>query len=197
MIFRGIVGMRFGRSRGFGTLTIALLALIGSILPAASSAHANPAQEMQHEHATGDHVVACNVCGLTVASSEKTITLQLDQFKALPHKAITVHNGHTNADETYSGVLLSDLLTQVAAPLGTKLHGKALASYILATGSDGYQAIYSIAEVDPYFHTGDVIVADTINGRPLEDGPFKLVNTEDKHPARWVRNLASIKLVAP
>ena len=43
---------------------------------------------------------------------------------------------------------------------------------------------------------GEVIVADTMNGQPLDakSGPFKLVVTEDKRPARWVRNLVSIEL---
>ena len=72
----------------------------------------------------------------------------------------------------------------------------ALSSYIVATGSDGYVAVIALAEVDPSFHSGEVIVADTMNGQPLDakSGPFKLVVTEDKRPARWVRNLVSIEL---
>jgi hypothetical protein len=45
-------------------------------------------------------------------------------------------------------------------------------------------------------HAGDVIVALTLDGKPLtEDGAFKLVSTEDKRPARWVRNLMALTLV--
>jgi hypothetical protein len=67
--------------------------------------------------------------------------------------------------------------------------------YVLAVGTDKYRAIYSLAEVDPAFHSGTVIVADREDGQTIaKDGPFKLVNTEDKRPARWVRNLASIQL---
>jgi hypothetical protein len=41
-----------------------------------------------------------------------------------------------------------------------------------------------------------VIVADTINGQTLEkDGAFKMVSSEEKRPARWVRNLTSISVV--
>lgn len=41
----------------------------------------------------------------------------------------------------------------------------------------------------------EVLVANTMNGAPLApSGPFKLVVTEDKRPARWVRNLVSIEL---
>jgi hypothetical protein len=81
------------------------------------------------------------------------------------------------------------------APLGQKLLGKALAMYVVAEGTDKYRALYSLAEVDPSFHNGMVIVADRKRGQPItKDGPFKLVNTDDKRPARWVRNLASIQL---
>jgi hypothetical protein len=42
-----------------------------------------------------------------------------------------------------------------------------------------------------------VIVADTQDGKPIAaDGTFKLVSTEEKRPARWVRNLASITVKA-
>jgi hypothetical protein len=40
-----------------------------------------------------------------------------------------------------------------------------------------------------------VLVADTENGEPINaDGPLKLVATGEKRPARWVRNLVSIKV---
>jgi len=114
----------------------------------------------------------------------------------MPHIPVTIHNPHTDADETYSGVRLSDLLAKIGAPLGSELHGKALADYVVATGSDGYKAVLALAEVEPTFHPGEVIVADAMDGKPLDahSGPFKLVVTEDKRPARSVRNLVSIEL---
>jgi DMSO/TMAO reductase YedYZ molybdopterin-dependent catalytic subunit len=114
----------------------------------------------------------------------------------MSHKTITIHNPHTNADETYSGVPLIELLKQVGAPVGHDLHGKALAGYVVATGSDGYRAILALAEAEPDFHPGDVLVADTMDGKPLDakSGPFKLVVTEDKRPARSVHNLVSVEL---
>jgi hypothetical protein len=122
--------------------------------------------------------------------------LKLEDFAKLPQKTVTFHNVHTNADETYSGVPLTDLLAKYGAPTGDKLRGKGLSDYIVATGSDGYKAVLSLAETDPAFHSGDVIVADTIDGKPIVDkeGPFKLVVTEDKRPARCVHNLVSIEL---
>jgi hypothetical protein len=117
-------------------------------------------------------------------------------LKSLPHKTVTVHNPHENVDETYSGVLLIDLLKQVGAPVGKDVHGKALAEYVVATGSDGYKAVLALAEVEPDFHPGDVLVADSMGDKPLDAkiGPFRLVVTDDKRPARSVRNLVSVEL---
>jgi hypothetical protein len=51
----------------------------------------------------------------------------------------------------------------------------------------GYRAVFALAESDPSFHAGEV-VADAMDGKPLDtgSGPFKLVITEDKRPARSV-----------
>ena len=124
------------------------------------------------------------------------VTVSADDLKTMPHIPVTIHNPHTDADETYSGVRLSDLLAKIGAPLGSELYGKALADYVVATGSDGYKAVLALAEVEPTFHPGEVIVADAMDGKPLDahSGPFKLVVTEDKRPARSVRNLVSIEL---
>jgi hypothetical protein len=133
---------------------------------------------------------------LLVALNHPAIKLTLSEFKALPHATVTFYNSHTNADETYAGVRLADLLAKMAAPLGSELRGKALSAYVVATGSDGYKAVLALAEIDPAFHPGEVLVADTMNGKPLDAsaGPFRLVVTEDKRPARSVRNLVNLEL---
>jgi hypothetical protein len=112
---------------------------------------------------------------------------------SLPHVTVTVHNEHTKADESYSGVPIITLLT----PLGVsdKPHGKDLRLYVVAVGSDGYEAVYSIGEVTPDVSNSTVIVADAENGKALAaDGPLKLIATGEKRPARWVRNLVAIKV---
>ena len=133
---------------------------------------------------------------MLTAPSHQPLRLSATDFKSLPHTTVTFHNTHTNADETYSGVRLADLLAKLGAPLGDALRGKALANYVVATGSDGYKSVLGLGEVDPSFHPGEVIVADAMDGKPLDahNGPFKLVVTEDKRPARSVRNLMEIEL---
>jgi hypothetical protein len=132
---------------------------------------------------------------LTADPYHLPVTLSPSDFHALPHTTITVHNGHTNAAETYSGIPLATLLEKVNTPLGKELHGEAMTSYVVATGSDGYSVVLSLAEIDPEFHAGQVLVADTRDGQPLaNNGPFQLIVSDDKRPARWVHNLVSITL---
>jgi hypothetical protein len=135
---------------------------------------------------------------LKIENGSQQTGVSMDALKALPHKTVTVHSPHENADETYAGVPLIELLKQVGAPTGKDVRGKALAEYVVATGSDGYKAVLALAEIEPDFHPGDVLVADAMNGKPLDAkaGPFRLVVTDDKRPARSVRNLVSVELKA-
>jgi len=134
---------------------------------------------------------------LTIKTYEgKTLTLSPEELAALPHKSVSVFNAHSKANETYSGVPLADLLSKVGVPLGESVRGKLFLTGVVASGMDGYGVLYSLAEVDPSIHTGDVIVADTLDGKKLDkDGAFKMVSSEERRPARWVRNLASISVV--
>jgi hypothetical protein len=133
---------------------------------------------------------------LITVPSHEPLHLSTMELKAMPHITVTFHNSHANVDETYSGVRIADLLAKLGAPLGEGLRGKALANYVIATGSDGYKSVLALGEVDPSFHPGEVIVADAMDGKALDahNGPFKVVVTEDKRPARSVRNLVSIEL---
>ena len=114
-------------------------------------------------------------------------------LKDYPHVTVTIFDPHTNANETYSGVPLIDLLAKLGVPHGAALRSKALAEYVVATGSDGYKSVLALGEIDPEFHPGQMLVCDAMDGKPLgAAGPFRLVVTEDKRPARSVRNLVSI-----
>lgn len=112
-----------------------------------------------------------------------------------PHVTVTIFDHHTKANETYSGVALIELLAKLGVPHGEGLRSKALAEYVVATGADGYKSVVALGEIDPEFHPGQVIVADAMDSKPLgATGPFRLILTEDKRPARSVRNLVSLEV---
>ena len=167
----------------FGIPLLALLLCPGK--PAAV------AQQMEHSAPSAPST------RLTIKTYEgKTLTLTPEELAALPHKSVAVFNAHSKINETYSGVLLADLLSKAGVPLGEGVRGKLFMIGVVATGTDGYGVLYSLAEVDPAIHTGDVIVADTIDGKKLDkDGAFRMISSEERRPARWVRNLTSISVV--
>jgi hypothetical protein len=130
---------------------------------------------------------------LTITFGDKTATWSPETFAALPHVSLTAFNEHAKANQTYSGVPLMALLKPLGVP--DKPHGKDLRLCLLAEGADGYGVVFAVAEVNPDVHLGTAIVADAMDGQPLAgDGAFKLVLDGEKRPARWVRNLATIKV---
>ncbi len=133
---------------------------------------------------------------LALAGPGQQTTLSVAALKAMPHETVTVTNGHTHRQETYSGVPLDALLVKVGAPEPGAIHGKVMSEYVVATGSDNYHAVLSLGEIESGFHPGKVLVADTLDGKPLdtEQGPLKLVVEEDRMPARSVRNLVKLEL---
>ena len=132
---------------------------------------------------------------LTLTRGQNSVVLSPADFRSLPHVHLKADNSHTHETENYSGVLLTTLLQKINAPIGKDLRGKAMTTYIVAIGSDGYAVVLSLAEVDPDFRDAQVIVADAKDNQPLgKNGPYQLIVPEDKRPARWVHNLVSIRL---
>lgn len=139
------------------------------------------------------HTAAPASTSLTLTVDGKTTTLSLADLNGMEQKTVTVFNEHLKANETYTGVPLGALLAKYGLPVDKTTHRTMLRSYIAARGTDNYWVLYSVTEVEPSEHNGDVIVATTLAGKPIaEDGQFKLVDSSDKKPERWVRNLASI-----
>ncbi len=130
---------------------------------------------------------------LALTLGGKTVTLDAAALQAMPQKTLTVHNEHTKSDETYTGVLLGDLLAKNGLPVDKTTHQQMLRSYLKAEGTDKYWVLYSLTEIESSEHNGTVLIALSVDGKPLDqDGQFKLVDSEDKKPQRWVRNLAVI-----
>ena len=131
---------------------------------------------------------------LRIAFGDKHVEWTAGALASLPQTTVKVYNEHAKAAQTYSGVPLIDLLTRLGVP--DKPRGKQFRIYLVAEGSDGYEVVYSLGEVTPDVHDGTVVVADKMDGKPLgEDGPLKIVSTEEKRPARWVRSLVSIRVL--
>jgi len=126
------------------------------------------------------------------------LTFQEQDWKVLKHVSISASNAHEKKTAVHQGVPLLDLLQAAGVPSGENLRGKLLATCVVVTASDGYKATFSLAELDSGIGNRQVIVADGEDGKPLSPGtgPLRLVVPEDKRPARWVRMVKSIRVVA-
>ncbi len=124
----------------------------------------------------------------------ETRKLFLDDLKALPHVTVTVTNGHSHQQETYSGVAMKDLLALVTTrPAADAPKLSPRMTVVIAGATDHFHVALTLCDTDPGCRSGQAIVADTEGGKPLtSDGAFKLILTEDKMPGRWVRNLDSL-----
>jgi hypothetical protein len=165
--------------------------MVVSLAMGSAGAHAQKTEMGAMEQ--HDHAPAAPSTSLTLAVDGKTTTLSVAELQAMPQKTVTVHNEHSKVDESYTGVLLGDLLTKYGFPVDKTTQRKMLRSYLVAEGTDKYWVLYSVTEIESSEHNGEVIVATTVGGKPLgKDGQFKLVDSGDKKPERWVRNLKSI-----
>ena len=174
------------KSAFLGLLPFSLIPALGQSAPAAQ-------QQAVDQQSMSTNRPAVLAGPLKITFGDKSSEWTTATLAALPHKTIKVYNEHQKADQTYSGVELIDLLKLLGVP--EKPHGKEFRMYLVAEGSDGYEVVYSVGEVTPDVHDGTVLVADSMDGKAMaETGPFQLVATGEKRPARWVRNLTSIRV---
>ncbi len=134
---------------------------------------------------------------ISVTGSVATpLTLKAEELATMPREKAEVPE-QSGSVSIYEGVLLREILKRAGATLGSQLRGKALTTYVLAKGHDGYAVVLSLAEVDEAFANEKIIVADRRDGKPLpgNQGPFRLVFVGDKAGSRSVRMLELLEVV--
>ena len=123
-------------------------------------------------------------------------TITAAQVASAPHVMATVRDHDIPA--TFDGVPLATLLSTAGIQLGEKLRGARMTEVLLVEAADGYKAAFTLAEVDPAIAAGQIILADKRDGKPLDakEGPLRIVAPGDKKPARWVRQVTVLRIVA-
>jgi hypothetical protein len=182
------------------TLTAALLLL--TPIPLVAQTDAMPpetkaaAQGMQHD--TPGHVMPAVKPSKTLTVSFRGVAtaLTLTDLVNLPQVTITVRDGHTGKDVTFTGPLVSDVLAKAGLVGSEETHQLILHSTVVATGADGYYVIYSAAELEPRFAGAKSIIAVMRGELPnTEGGLIQLVNSTDTKPARWVHGLSNLNVM--
>ena len=123
------------------------------------------------------------------------VALGTAALAGLPRRTVTVTED--SGIVTYSGVDLGALLAKNGAPQGAALRGAAASDYVLVRASDGYRAVFALAELDAGLTDKVVLLADARNGAPLgaDSGPFRIVVPDEKHHVRWVRNVTDVQVI--
>lgn len=132
-----------------------------------------------------------------VTRADGTFTsLTAAQIAALPHVSVSVKDHETPAQ--FDGVPLAAVLKLAGVVSDGKMKGPQLTQALLVEATDGYKVVFALAEIDPDFATREILLADKRDGKPLDEkqGPFRIIAPGDKRPARWIRQVTAIKLVA-
>ncbi len=100
--------------------------------------------------------------------------------------------------DTYTGTTLWNLLADAGGVTTTTAKNDILSKYVIATGSDGYKAVFSLGEIDPSFGNQPVMVAyaDTKGqlGPNASDGLGRMVVPGDLAGGRYVSDLVSLQV---
>jgi hypothetical protein len=134
-----------------------------------------------------------------VGPGGKSLMLGTADLEKLTVREVDVTDPHGHEASRYRGVALSAVLALVDAPFGDALRGRALGTSLRVEAADGYQVVFSLAEIDPSLGSTDALLAFERDGKPLgaDLGPFRIVVPTDKRGARWVRQVVKLSVLAP
>ncbi len=148
----------------------------------------------------GGHAEAAPSTTITVSGQVGTPgTYGPSQLQALPQ--VTQTDSYTAAGapvtDTYTGPTLSSLLAAAGGiQSGPTVKNDVLRQYVVATGSDGYEAVVSAGEIASSYGNKPVLVgiADTGGTLPSSAGVARLTVPGDVAGGRYVSNLTSLQV---
>lgn len=116
------------------------------------------------------------------------------RMAALSREACVVEEGDRTV--TYEGVRLGEVIRSCGVPQGKELRKAWMSQCALVRASDGYRVAFALPELDPAFTNTPVLLADRVDGAPINDsdGPFKIIVPNETRRARWVRGVIEISI---
>jgi hypothetical protein len=125
-------------------------------------------------------------------------TYALADLMLLPATTLTANYlaGGSPVTDTYTGISLWTLLSTAGLITDPAIKNDVLRKYVVAVGSDGYEAIFSLGEIDPAFGNQPDLVAYADTGGQLgpggSDGFARMVVPGDIAGGRYVSNLVAL-----
>ncbi|WP_325603169.1 hypothetical protein [Rhodopila sp.] len=111
----------------------------------------------------------------------------------------TYISGSGSTTDTYTGVSLWNLIQDAGLLADPSVKNDLLHFGVVATGSDGYRALFSLGEIDPQFGNQQDLVAYADQKGQLgpggSDGALRIVVPGDGAGGRYVSNLTNLQVV--
>ena len=158
-------------------------------------------------------ILICFAFAFSVAAQEKTpltiervLIIEVEDGKKLFLTAKDLEKfarrevrakAHDEKDAVFSGYDLREILLAADARIGKdQLRGKEIGAYLVVEAKDGYRATFSITELSADFTDRVILLADTRDGKPLDEknGKWQIIVPDDKKHGRWVRQVTALKL---
>lgn len=111
-------------------------------------------------------------------------------------KTTIIGKNRAGKKHIYTGVALGFVLKQAGVSFGDELRGENLTKYLLVEASDGYQVLFSLAEIDPAFTNRKIILANREDGAffTMDEGPFRIIIDGEKRMPRNAKQVVSLKI---
>ena len=139
-------------------------------------------------------IVVIFICSGCKESGEKklkaTVPLELSLNPAvlstMERSSVEVQEKKDTGTRRYEGVAVWRLLDKAGVSSGKLKHKQIAKRYLVARGADGFEVVFSLAELDTAFSSKVVILADKMNGKdlPADRGPYQLIVQDDLRPTR-------------
>lgn len=120
----------------------------------------------------------------------------LPSLKPVTTEPATYAAGGTPVSDTYTGITLRNLLDAAGGVDVTASKNDILSKFVVATGADGYKAVFSLGEIDPKFGDQPVLVAYSDAAGQLgphgSEGLARMVVPGDHAGGRYVSDLVDL-----
>ena len=109
---------------------------------------------------------------------------------------VTYASGTDTVSTTFTGVSLWDVIGSAQPNYNADIKNDKVSMYLVITGSDGYQAVIALGDIDPDFGAQPILLAYEEKGQPITDkqGAVRLIVPGDKHGGRYVSGVVNISL---
>jgi hypothetical protein len=134
---------------------------------------------------------------LIISGAVKTrVELTLVDLRGMTRASAKVP-GRDGTEQEFEGVRLWDVI-QKARSFDANEHKELVNTCVIIKASDGYQAVFSLAEIAPSMSDRVVILADRCDGKslPEADGLLRIVAPGEKMRARWVQQVTGLEIVS-